>query len=115
MISKKMIESLKGGSEIRKMFEEGGRLKAIYGAENVYDFSIGNPDLEPPKEVFDALKDLANNPTPGMHGYMPNAGYPSTRQIVAEKRGKEVYYRLVCPCSRTFIECVNEKLKGSEE
>ena len=89
MISKKMIESLKGGSEIRKMFEEGGRLKAIYGADNVYDFSIGNPDLEPPREVFDALKDLANNPTPGMHGYMPNAGYPSTRKIVAEKRGKE--------------------------
>ena len=89
MISKKMAAALKGGSEIRKMFEEGGRLKAIYGADNVYDFSIGNPDLEPPKEVFDALKDLANNPTPGMHGYMPNAGYPSTRQIVAEKRGKE--------------------------
>ena len=89
MISKKMAEALKGGSEIRKMFEEGGRLKAIYGADNVYDFSIGNPDLEPPKEVFDALKDLADNPTPGMHGYMPNAGYPSTRQIVAEKRGKE--------------------------
>lgn len=89
MISKKMITALKGGSEIRKMFEEGGRLKAIYGADNVYDFSIGNPDLEPPKEVFDALKDLAENPTPGMHGYMPNAGYPSTRTIVAEKRGKE--------------------------
>ena len=89
MISKKMQNALKGGSEIRKMFEEGGRLKAIYGAENVYDFSIGNPDLEPPKEVFDALKELADNPTPGMHGYMPNAGYPSTRQVVAEKRGKE--------------------------
>ena len=89
MISKKMAEALKGGSEIRKMFEEGGRLKAIYGADNVYDFSIGNPDLEPPKEVFDALKDLAENPVPGMHGYMPNAGYPSTRTIVAEKRGKE--------------------------
>ena len=89
MISKKMSEQIKGGSEIRKMFEEGGRLKAIYGADNVYDFSIGNPDLEPPKEVFDALKDLANNPTPGMHGYMPNSGYPSTRQIVADKRGSE--------------------------
>ena len=89
MISKKMAEALKGGSEIRKMFEEGGRLKAIYGADNVYVFSIGNPDLEPPKEVFDALKDLAENPVPGMHGYMPNAGYPSTRTIVAEKRGKE--------------------------
>lgn len=89
MISKKMAEALKGGSEIRKMFEEGGRLKAIYGADNVYDFSIGNPDLEPPKEVFDALKELADNPIPGMHGYMPNSGYPSTRKIVAEKRGKE--------------------------
>ena len=89
MISKKMQAALKGGSEIRKMFEEGGRLKAIYGADNVYDFSIGNPDLEPPKEVFDALKELADNPTPGMHGYMPNAGYPSTRKIVADKRGSE--------------------------
>lgn len=89
MISERLKKQLAAGSQIRKMFEEGNRLKAIYGADKVYDFSIGNPDLEPPKEVFDALKELAENPTPGMHGYMPNAGYPSTRRIVAEKRGKE--------------------------
>ncbi|MCQ2481906.1 MAG: pyridoxal phosphate-dependent aminotransferase [Clostridia bacterium] len=89
MISGKLKSKLAGGSAIRKMFEEGNRLKAIYGAENVYDFSIGNPDLEPPKEVFDALKELALNPVPGMHGYMSNSGYESTRAIIAEKRSKE--------------------------
>jgi len=89
MIAEKMKAKLKGGSEIRKMFEEGARLKKIYGAENVFDFSIGNPDLEPPKEVTEALKELANNPTPGMHGYMSNNGYESTRKVVADKRSSE--------------------------
>ena len=89
MISYKIKAKLAGGSAIRKMFEEGNRLKAIYGADNVFDFSIGNPDLEPPHEVSDALKELADNPTPGMHGYMSNSGYESTRKIVAEKRSAE--------------------------
>ena len=89
MISSKIKAKLAGGSAIRKMFEEGNRLKAIYGADNVFDFSIGNPDLEPPHEVSDALKELADNPTPGMHGYMSNSGYESTRKIVAEKRSAE--------------------------
>lgn len=89
MISSKMKEKVSSGSAIRKMFEEGNRLKSIYGAENVFDFSIGNPDLEPPVEVIDALKDLANNPIPGMHGYMSNSGYESTRAIIAKKRGDE--------------------------
>jgi len=89
MISSSIKQQLAGGSEIRKMFEEGQRLKAIYGAENVFDFSIGNPDLEPPKEVTEALADLANNPTPGMHGYMSNSGYESTRAAIAKKRSDE--------------------------
>lgn len=89
MISISIKQQLAGGSEIRKMFEEGQRLKAIYGAENVFDFSIGNPDLEPPKEVTEALADLANNPTPGMHGYMSNSGYESTRAAIAKKRSDE--------------------------
>ena len=89
MISSKIKAKLAGGSAIRKMFEEGNRLKAIYGADNVFDFSIGNPDLEPPHEVSDALKELADNPTPGMHGYMSNSGYESTRKIVADKRSAE--------------------------
>jgi len=89
MISERLKKQLAGGSQIRKMFEEGNRLKAIYGADKVYDFSIGNPDLEPPHEVSDALKELASNPTPGMHGYMSNSGYESTRAAIASKKSAE--------------------------
>lgn len=86
MISKKMLPKISSGSAIRKMFEEGNRLKAIYGEDKVFDFSIGNPDLEPPIEVKEALIELANDPTPGAHGYMPNVGYESTRSIIAKDR-----------------------------
>ena len=89
MISERLKKQLAAGSQIRKMFEEGNRLKAIYGADNVYDFSIGNPDLEPPHEVSDALKELSANPTPGMHGYMSNSGYESTRSAIAAKKSSE--------------------------
>jgi len=84
MISKTITQQLEGSSFIRKMFDEGTRLKAIYGAENVYDFSLGNPDLEPPTEVVEAFKELASNPPFGIHRYMSNAGYDSTREKVAE-------------------------------
>lgn len=84
MISKNIESKLNSGL-IRKMFEEGNRLKALYGKENVYDFSIGNPDLEPPAEVISALKDLTSSPAAGMHGYMSNNGYLSTRSAVAEQ------------------------------
>ena len=89
MISERLKKQLAAGSQIRKMFEEGNRLKSIYGADKVYDFSIGNPDLEPPHEVSDALKELASNPTPGMHGYMSNSGYESTRAAIAAKKSEE--------------------------
>ena len=89
MISERLKKQLAAGSQIRKMFEEGNRLKVIYGADKVYDFSIGNPDLEPPHEVSDALKELASNPTPGMHGYMSNSGYESTRAAIAAKKSEE--------------------------
>jgi len=89
MISRKMKSQLSGNSLIRQMFEEGNRRKKLYGEDNVFDFSIGNPDVEPPKEVAQALKDLADNPTPGMHGYMSNAGYEFTRKAVADKRSAE--------------------------
>lgn len=89
MISAKIKEKLASGSAIRKMFEEGNRLKKIYGEDKVFDFSIGNPDLEPPKEVADALRELADNPTPGMHGYMSNSGYESTRAAIAEQRAAQ--------------------------
>ena len=70
---------------IRKMFEEGNRLKTIYGADNVFDFSIGNPDLEPPQEVIDAISSYAVEVIPGKHSYMSNSGYLSTRRAVADK------------------------------
>ena len=77
--------SIEKGSFIRKMFEQGAQLKAKFGAENVFDFSLGNPDLDPPAEFFTAARDLLAAPRKGMHGYMPNAGYPDVRDAVAAK------------------------------
>lgn len=82
-IATKVQENMKSGSWIRKMFEEGIRLKQEYGAENVFDLSIGNPVMEPPGAVELELKRLAEETRPGMHRYMPNAGYPETRAAVA--------------------------------
>ncbi|QGG46391.1 pyridoxal phosphate-dependent aminotransferase [Heliorestis convoluta] len=66
------------------MFEEGGRLKAIYGADKVYDFTLGNPTDEPPQAFRQALQEIATHPVPGMHRYMSNAGYAETRGAIAE-------------------------------
>lgn len=82
-ISKKIEAYLTGASWIRKMFEEGERLRKLYGPDKVYDFTLGNPDLEPPQAFKESLKKLVNDPVPGMHRYMSNAGYPETRQAVA--------------------------------
>lgn len=83
-ISKKIESSLAGASFIRKMFEEGERLRKIHGPEKVYDFSLGNPSGEPPQAIKEKLKKLALEPVPGMHRYMSNAGYADTRRAVAE-------------------------------
>lgn len=83
VISSKIESLLDKASWIRKMFEEGVELSRIYGADKVYDFSLGNPNLEPPAAFNQALKELALNPVPGMHRYMSNAGYPETRSAVA--------------------------------
>lgn len=83
-VSRKISEYMTRASWIRKMFEEGARLKAEFGQDNVYDFSLGNPYLEPPREFKKALLELAENPVPGMHRYMPNAGYPDCRAKIAE-------------------------------
>ena len=88
MIARKITQSMAAGSMIRKMFEEGARLKAQFGADKVFDFSIGNPDLEPPAEVIAAFQELAADPRPGLHAYMNNAGYLETRQVVADKLAK---------------------------
>lgn len=71
------------------MFEEGARLKEQYGAANVFDFSLGNPHLEPPAEFVESLRRLAANPPPGLHRYMPNAGFPDVRERMAAKISSE--------------------------
>jgi len=81
--AKKMLSSLEKSSWIRQMFEEGARRKKIYGAENVFDFSLGNPNLEPPLKFKEVLREMVQNPRPMQHAYMPNAGLPSTREAVA--------------------------------
>jgi aspartate aminotransferase len=71
-------------SWIRKMFEEGIRLKQEFGEENVFDLSLGNPVIEPPGEVQNALVQVAQDESPGLHRYMPNAGFADVRTVIAE-------------------------------
>jgi aspartate aminotransferase len=88
-ISRKVKGALNGASWVRRMFEEGEELKRTYGEENVFDFSLGNPNLEPPPSLKEALKDLADHPITGMHRYMPNSGYSETRKVIAEYLAEE--------------------------
>ncbi len=84
MISQKMVGLVKGSSVIRAMFEEGKRLAKEYGAENVYDFSLGNPNVAPPQAVEDAIVDIVKTEEPlKLHGYMSNAGYEDVRATIA--------------------------------
>ena len=83
-MAKKIEGFITQSSWIRRMFEEGIRLKQEFGAGNVYDFSLGNPNVEPPEEFRQALREVAAADIPGKHAYMPNAGYPETRRAVAD-------------------------------
>jgi aspartate aminotransferase len=74
---------------IRRLFEEGARLKAEHGADAVCDFSLGNPILEPPARFREALLELLKRPLPGLHRYIPNAGLPEVRRHVAEALAAE--------------------------
>jgi len=78
-IAERMIKMVEGSSMIRKMFEEGARLKAEHGEDKVFDFSLGNPDVPPPPEIKKALAELIEDATVS-HGYMPNQGYPHVRE-----------------------------------
>lgn len=82
-IAQKIKGYMEKSSWIRKMFEEGARLKARHGAENVFDFSLGNPNLEPPAAVHQVLASIINQPQSGLHAYMANAGYVETRKAIA--------------------------------
>lgn len=103
MFSEKIMDSLKRSSWIRAMFEEGSRLIDIYGAENVFDFSIGNPEVDPPAEVVAAIKEIASDETPGTHRYMSNAGYPFVREAISGKLTKS--YGMQIPAENICMVC----------
>lgn len=85
MISKNMKKLVENSSAIRAMFEEGAQLAKIYGAENVYDFSLGNPNVAAPESIKEAVIDIITNDDPLMlHGYMSNAGYEDVRNAIAD-------------------------------
>lgn len=85
MISNKMVGLVKNSSIIREMFEEGKRLSAIYGEDNVFDYSLGNPNVEPPETVKKAIADILSEESPNLvHGYMNNSGYDDVRENIAQ-------------------------------
>lgn len=89
MISEKMKPYVKNNSAIRMMFEEGNRLRAKYGADKVFDFSLGNPSVPAPDCVREAIIELVNGTDPTvLHGYMSNAGFEDVRQTIAESLNK---------------------------
>jgi aspartate aminotransferase len=82
-ISSRIREAIHNSSWIRRMFEEGAELKARLGPDQVFDFTLGNPDLEPPPRFKEELVQAARDPGPRLHSYMPNAGLLPTRQALA--------------------------------
>lgn len=85
MIAKRLRASLDSSICIRDIFEEGKKLASIYGAENIYNFSIGNPSVEPPAIVNESMKEILDQEPPlALHGYPANVGHPEVRRHVAE-------------------------------
>ncbi|MBE6070389.1 MAG: pyridoxal phosphate-dependent aminotransferase [Clostridium butyricum] len=84
MISNKMKSLVNNSSTIRAMFEEGKRLSDIYGEENVFDYSIGNPNVEPPEKIKTIISEILNEEKPNfIHGYMNNSGYEDVRDAIS--------------------------------
>ncbi len=88
-ISDKMRMFAEKSSWIRKMFEEGAKMKAAHGAENVCDFSLGNPDAPPPPQFNQVIQEVVQDTSPGVHAYMPNGGYPWVREALAARMSIE--------------------------
>jgi aspartate aminotransferase len=85
-----ILQHYHSGASIRKMFDEGLRLKEMFGSHNVADLSLGNPCFAPPAAFSKALRDVAA--TPGRHAYMPNAGFPEVRDRIAEALNRDGYF-----------------------
>ncbi len=88
-ISQRISQQMQKSSWIRRMFEQGTEMRVQYGEDNVFDFTLGNPSMEPPAAFKEALRAVVNDPTPGQHRYMPNAGFPWVRDAIARAVGKE--------------------------
>ena len=89
MISEKMKDLVKNNSVIRQMFEEGKKLAEVYGKENVYDFSLGNPSVPAPKEINETIKRIVDTEESCLiHGYMSNSGYEDVREKIANSLNK---------------------------
>ena len=85
LVSRTVTDSLAKASWIRRMFEEGARLKQERGADKVFDFTLGNPEIEPPEIVLAAARRVLDSPEPHRHAYMPNAGHVAVREAVAKR------------------------------
>ncbi|MCL2833274.1 MAG: pyridoxal phosphate-dependent aminotransferase [Treponema sp.] len=96
-------EALSTQSMVRKMFEEGNLLKKQYGQDKVYDFTLGNPDIEPPPAFHRVFAKMAKEDKIGSHGYMTNGGFPEVRQALAEKTSREQNVRI--DGSRVIMSC----------
>jgi len=88
-VSTRTLRAMEEGGWIRRMFEVGAELMKEHGAENVFDLSLGNPVMEPPAELVEEMRRMAGSNAPGMHRYMPNAGYVETRAAIAESLSGE--------------------------
>lgn len=90
MIAKRMIDLVEKNSVIREMFEEGKKLADIYGPENVYDFSLGNPSVPAPQQVKESIKNIIDSEDPLIiHGYMNNAGFEDVRDAISNSINKK--------------------------
>lgn len=90
MIAKRMTKSLQEAISIRDIFEEGKKLAAVYGKENIFDFSIGNPSVAPPAIVNETMKEVLDTEDPlALHGYPSNVGHPEVRQCIADYLNKK--------------------------
>lgn len=87
-VSRRIQGFMQSASWIRRMFEQGAELKRRFGPDEVFDFSLGNPDLEPPAAFFSVLEAVVHDRTPHAHRYMQNAGYPETRARIAARVGE---------------------------
>ncbi len=88
-VSRRILVSMENSSWVRRIFEVGAALKAEHGADRVCDFSLGNPDVEPPPAFQEALDRVVAERVPHKHAYMPNPGYADVRARIAEQVSRE--------------------------